>query len=127
MQVHIENSPIFKDYRTGQLLDPGLVHAARAKELEYFKGKKVWELRPIDECRRVTGKPPVTVRWVDVSQNDDINPNARSRLATRQIRQAAEEAIFAWTSGPCPRSSIREADISLGHRHLSGVFQFGDG
>ena len=45
MNVHIENSTIFKDDLTGQLLDPELVRAARAKELEYFEGKKVWELR----------------------------------------------------------------------------------
>ena len=88
MNVHIENSAIFKDDLTGQLLDPELVRAARAKELEYFEGKKVWELRTINECRRLTGKPPVTVRWVDVNKGDDVNPNVRSRLVARQIRQA---------------------------------------
>ena len=49
------------------------------------------------ESRRVTGKPPVTVRWVDVNKGDNMNPNVRSRLVARQIRQAGEDAIFAPT------------------------------
>ena len=65
--------------------------------MEYFDGKDVWQLRPVDECRRITGKPPVTVRWVDVNKGDDVNPNIRSRPVARQIRQAGEEAIFAPT------------------------------
>ena len=39
----------------------------------------------------------MTVRWVDVNKGDDVNPNVRSRLVARQIRQAGEEAIFAPT------------------------------
>ena len=65
--------------------------------MDDFKGKQVWELRPIDEARRRTGKPPITVRWVDVSKGDDLNPNVRSRLVARQARQAGGEATFAPT------------------------------
>ena len=66
-------------------------------ELEYFDGKLVWEKKPMIEARRVTGKPPVTVRWVDVNKGDNLNPNVRSRLVARQMRQAGEDAIFAPT------------------------------
>ena len=58
LHVQIENEPVYKDDLTGQLLPPDLVRAARAKELDYFKAKQVWEKRPIAEARRVTGKPP---------------------------------------------------------------------
>ena len=61
LNVQVDNAQIFKDDLTGQLLDPALVKVARKKELEYFDGKDVWELRPISECRRLTGKAPVTV------------------------------------------------------------------
>ena len=37
LNVRIENEPIFRDDLTGQTLDPALVKAARAKELEYFE------------------------------------------------------------------------------------------
>ena len=97
LNIQTDNGEIFKDDLTGQLLDPVLVRAARAKELEYFESKGVWRLRPAEEARQRTGKPPVTVRWVDVNKGDDINPNVRSRLVARQIRQAGEEAIFAPT------------------------------
>ena len=71
--------------------------AARAKELEYFESKGVWKVRPIEEARKRTGKPPVTVRWVDVNKEDDLNLNIRSRLVARRIGQAGEDAIFAPT------------------------------
>ena len=86
LKVQVENAQIFKDDLTGHTLDPTLVRAARKKELEYFDGKDVWELRPISECRRLTGKAPVTVRWADVNKGDDVNPNVRSRRVARQIR-----------------------------------------
>ena len=43
LNVQIENQPVYRDDLTGQLLDPELVKAARAKELEYFESKLVWE------------------------------------------------------------------------------------
>ena len=97
LKVQVSGEEIFKDDLTGQLLPPDLVKLARAKELEYFNGKLVWEKRPMAEARRVTGKPPITVRWVDVNKGDNTNPNVRSRLVARQIRQAGEDAIFAPT------------------------------
>ena len=97
LRVQVQDSEVFKDDLTGQLSPPDLVRAARKKELEYFDGKEVWEKRPMAEARRVTGKPPITVRWVDVNKGDNMNPNVRSRLVARQIRQAGEDAIFAPT------------------------------
>ena len=114
--MQIENDQIFRDDLTGQLLDPSLVKAARAKDLEYFDGKEVWELRPINECRRLTGKPPLTVRWVDVNKGDDLNPNMRSRLVARQIRLAGEEAIFA----PTPPLEALRSIISMAATDLPG-------
>ena len=75
MKVQVEGDQIFKDDLIGQLLNPELVRLARAKEMEYFDGKDVWKLRPIEECWMRTGKPPVTVRWVDVDKGDNVNPN----------------------------------------------------
>ena len=52
---------------TGQILDRSLVAAARKKELEYFLTKNVWLKRPRLEARAKTGKPPISVDWVDVN------------------------------------------------------------
>jgi hypothetical protein len=116
LNVQNDNGEIYKDDLTGQLLDPVLVRAARAKELEYFESKGVWRLRPAEEARQRTGKPPVTVRWVDVNKGDDINPNVRSRLVARQIRQAGEEAIFA----PTPPLEALRSIISIAATDLPG-------
>ena len=60
--VSIEGGPVFNDYLTGQVLDPQLVRAAWAKQLEHFEAKRVMRLKDIGEARRKTGKPPITVR-----------------------------------------------------------------
>ena len=57
--------PFFDDL-TKQELPPLLVKAARRKELQYFEDKHVWKRVPIAEALRVSGRSPVTVRWVDV-------------------------------------------------------------
>ena len=116
MKVQVEGDQVFKDDLSGQLLNPELVKLARAKEMEYLDGKDVWELKPIDERRKRTGKPPVTVRWVDVNKGDDVSPNIQSRLVARQIRQAGEEAIFA----PTPPLEALRSIISLAATDLPG-------
>ena len=55
LKKQIDNDKTFRDGLAGQLLDPALVTVARKKELQYFDGKDVWELKPVSECRRITG------------------------------------------------------------------------
>ena len=92
LNLRIENDETYKDDLTGQLPNPALVRAARAKELEYFESKEVWELRPADEARRRTGKPPVTVRWVDVAPCGTADPaswggrDLRAHAAARSFK-----------------------------------------
>lgn len=45
---------------------------------------------PKSSARQQTGRPPVTVRWVDVNKGDGQNPNYRSRLAARQLEAHGE-------------------------------------
>ena len=68
------------------------------------------------EVRRVTGKPPITVRWVDVNKGDNQCPNIRSRLVARQIRQAGEDAIFA----PTPPLEALRSVLSLATTDFEG-------
>ena len=84
--MQIDGDSIYKDDLTGKLLDPVLVTVARQKELDFFEAEEVWTKRPVYEARRKTGKPPITVRWVDVNKGDNLNPDIRSRLVARQIR-----------------------------------------
>ena len=70
----------FRDDLTGQVLKDELVREARAKELEFFHSKRVWQKRPKAFAKLRTGRPPISVRWVDVNKGDDMSPNYRSRL-----------------------------------------------
>lgn len=89
---------------TGQLLKNELVAAARREEMQYFEAKKVWEKCPTAEAFQKTGKPPVSVKWVDTNKGDDIETNYRSRLVAREVRRKAEDSIFAPT---LPLESLR--------------------
>ena len=72
--------------------------------MDYFREKEVWMIRKVNEALRRTGRPPITVRWVEVNKGDDANPKFRSRLVAREIRMKDEEAIFAPTP---PLESLR--------------------
>ena len=98
MAFKIDNGegPFFDDL-TSQPLPTQLVKAARRKELDYFEGKQVWKRMTISEAWRITGRAPISVRWVDVNKADDQEPEIRSRLVARQMRGPGEEPLFAPT------------------------------
>jgi len=106
----------YKDDVSGQILVDNLVHEAQRHELDYFESKNVWEMRPKEECLRVTGKRPITVRWVLTNKGDDDCPNYRARLVARQIRHQGVESIFAPTP---PLEGIRTV-ISMAATELPG-------
>ena len=58
----------FRDDLTGQVLKDELVREARGKELEFFHSKRVWQKRPKALAKIRTGRPPISVRWVDVNK-----------------------------------------------------------
>ncbi len=100
-----------KDDITGQVLRDDLVREARAKELEYFKSKGVWAKRPRREAKQVTGRPPISVRWVDVNKGDDLSPRYRSRLVARQLK--AHDRTNASYFAPTPPLEALRTVLSL--------------
>ena len=78
--------------------------AARKKDIDYVKTKQVWSIRSINEARRIMGRAPISVRWVETNKGDDENPNISSRLVAREIRQAGQDSIFDPTP---PLESLR--------------------
>ena len=65
----------YLDHLTGQVLKDSLVQEAPAKELLYFHSKGVWVKRPKAMAREKTGRPAISVRWVDVNKGDDMVAN----------------------------------------------------
>ena len=108
---------VYRDAITHQVLIPKLVEEARRRELEYFAVKNVWYKRPRAEAMRVTGKAPITVKWLDVNKGDDENPRYRSRLVARELRMPWEESIFAPTP---PLESLRTV-LSMAATDIKGM------
>ena len=104
-------SGTYKDDLTGQVLKDELVKKARAVELAYFNSKGVWRKVPRRRSRDETGRPPVSVRWVDVNKGDELNPNYRSRLVARQMKvlDHSGQSFFA----PAPPLEALRTVLSL--------------
>ena len=51
---------------SGATLDPGMVHAARKTEMDYFKGMVVYDQVPRSEHWETKGKI-VGTNWIDVN------------------------------------------------------------
>ena len=61
-------SGLYRDDLTWQVLKDSLVIEARRAELAFFHSKSVWTKQPLATARQRTGRPPITVRWVDVNK-----------------------------------------------------------
>ena len=113
----VQGELTYRDALTGQPLIPALVQEARRKELQYFAEKAVWKLRPRAEAYASMGKPPITVKWVDVNKGDDDSPNYRSRLVAREIRLPGEASIFA----PTPPLEALRTVLSMAATNVKGL------
>ena len=73
---------VYVDDNNGQELPTDLVRQARADEIEGFKKRCVYVVRPRSECQR-KGLKPIGVRWVDILKNGRV----RSRLVCQDINR----------------------------------------
>ena len=74
-------------------------------------------MRPRAEAYANMGKPPSSVKLVDVNQGDDDEPNYRSRFVAREIRLPGEASIFA----PTPPLEALRTVLSMAATDLKGV------
>ena len=44
------------------------------------------------ECWQATGRPPITLKWVDGNKDDDVHENYRSRLVAREVKSQGQAA-----------------------------------
>merc|ERR1712218_164332 len=65
--------------------------------MEYVHKMRLYDKVPIKECRRITGKMPITVRWIDINKGDADSPNYRSRIVAREINTHKRDDLFAAT------------------------------
>ena len=87
----------YVDSRTGELLDPKQVQAAREEEIKELE-RRVYVVADVGECWDKTGKAPIAVRWVDVHKGGGVH---RSRLVAKDFKPKSKvgdiEGLFAAT------------------------------
>ena len=81
----------------GGRLPPLLVHRGRRTEIDYLQGRKVYGYSTVLEARRVTGKPPLKLKWIDTNKGGHDNPEVRSRLVCTEVRRKDQVPIFSAT------------------------------
>ena len=72
----------FFDERTGEELDPEKSTAARMEELGFMKKIQLYEYKDVAECWHVTGKAPISTKWVGSCKGDMV----RMRLVARDFK-----------------------------------------
>ena len=82
---------------SGAELDPAMVKGARKEAMEYVRKMHLYDKVHIAECKRATGKMPITVRWIDINKGDEEHPNYRSRIVVREINTCKRDDLFAAT------------------------------
>jgi hypothetical protein len=80
----------YEDLKTGEGLDPQMVKQAREEKLEFMKKIGLFELVPVEDCWKSTGKDPITTKWVDVNKGSAERPDVRCRLVARDFKPKGE-------------------------------------
>ena len=81
-------------------VEDGDVKAGLKEEMEYMQRRGIWSVVDVEECWRVTGKRPTSVKWVDTNKGTDEEPNVRCRLVARDFKGKDDkdrEDLFAAT------------------------------
>ena len=88
-----------------------LVRAGRGGEVGFMEGRNIWGVRDVEECWRVTGSPPVSVRWVDTEKRSWVNgdwvPLVRCRLVARDFKR-----------GDCRSDDLFAESLPLEHKTI---------
>ena len=77
---------------SGQELDPTMVAAARATELQYVQDKNVWTRMPRSEALQ-RGLKIVGTRWIDINKGDSRSPVYRSRFVAKENKHRAGRGV----------------------------------
>ncbi len=91
------------DALTHQLLDEELVRQGKEAEMSFLRQWQVYEYVTYDEAWAMSGKRPISTKWVCTNKGDDVSPNVRCRWVAREFRDE-QEVIVAATA---PYESIR--------------------
>ena len=88
----------------GGALPVELVREARRREVGYLQDRDVYEYATVSKCWEMTGRRPLSLKWIDTDKGGKLDPNVRSRLVCTEVRRKGTEAVFSATP---PLESMR--------------------
>ena len=98
-EMGYEGMTAWDDVKDGPL-DPRAVYEARMEEIDFMKKEGVYEKVPVEECRRVKGGNPTSVRWIDTDKGHGWNSNIRCRLVARDFKVKGDDRDDIFASMP---------------------------
>ena len=78
----------------GEWLPEEEVRMAREKEMKYIREMNVYTRVHRSECKRLTGKEPIKLRWIDTKKSSG---EIRSRLVAKEFKTDIRPELFAAT------------------------------
>jgi hypothetical protein len=107
------------DAITNEELPADLTAEARAEELAFMKEWGVWDVVPVSECWKTTGKRPLQSKWVDVNKGDLKRPVVRSRFVAKEFADKRSDEFFAATP-PLEALRMLLSHVASGRRSGKG-------
>ena len=92
-RVSSQVGEVFWDGVTGKKLDAIKVRQAREEELKFVEGKPLYEVVPVEEAWKETGKAPISTKWIDTDKGEEY----RSRWVARDFKDSKTDEYFAAT------------------------------
>ena len=87
LDVNLEGQPFdFNEPEGPPEIAEEELQRARTEEVSFMKMLGVWEPSSLEECLQMTGRPPVSTRWVDVDKGREGRVEIRSRLVARDFK-----------------------------------------
>ena len=84
-----------RDDVSGDILDSGLVQAARDLEVEYLKRMRVYEVMPRTEIYQSGKWKAIKGRWLDINKGDSTNPDCNSRYIGKEFATGVDATLYA--------------------------------
>ena len=79
---------------SGDILDLGLVQAARELEVEFLKRMRVYEVVPRTEIYKSGKGKAIKGRWLDINKGDSTNPDVRSRYVGKEFATGVDATLY---------------------------------
>ena len=65
-----------------------------------MKAVRVYKKVPVEECYRIKGSGPTSVKWIETNKGSEDKPNVRCRLVARDFKNKGDFPDDVYASMP---------------------------